>query len=64
MSLRIVTSGSLICRSPWLLRYKGLDLGAFQKHLARDLEYPESSFLDESGNGLPGYAANASGFRL
>ena len=64
MRLRIVSSGSLICRSPWLLRYKGFDLGAVQKHLVRDLEHPESSFLDESGNGLPGYATNTSGFRL
>ena len=64
MSLRIVSSDSLICRSPWLLRFECLDLGSVQKHLAADLEYPEPSFLDESGNGLPGYATDSGSFRL
>src|SRR5580658_2723385 len=63
-SLLIAASDSLICWSTWLLGCEGFNLGSVQEHLARDLEYPEPSFLNESGNGLPRHSANTSRFRL
>jgi hypothetical protein len=62
--LLIAARDSLICRSSWLLGYKGFYLSAIQKNLAGDPKYLEPSFLDESRDGLPRNAADASGVGL
>jgi len=64
MSLLTAARDSVICWSPWLLGYKGFDLSAVQKNLAGDLKYLESSFLDESRNGLARDATDTGGVRL
>jgi hypothetical protein len=64
MAFVIVLRDSIICRPPWLLRNKRLDLGTIQENLAPDPEYTEPSFLDESRDRLPRDVAETCRFGL